>query len=531
MNIIDESFVQKEKKKKANAKKIVLAFIIIITIAMVGIMIALLNIKAKRITVYVDGVVNTELFSKLRLERDDKGEITKILIPVKEIAHFVGYSAYNGDYQTKSEETNKCYVISESEVANLTLQSKRVYKLNLEDESTDYQYYDMEDKVEAYDGELYITPSGMEQVFNTNFVYNKSQRTIIVETLPYLVGVANTKVMEYGFDKLSESFANCKAIFDDLYIVTKGKEGQDARYGIVDATNGKVLVEAKYTDMEYLANVKDCIVADGAKFGVAAPKEKRIKIQVVYDDVELIDKDKGLYLICKNRKYGIVDLRGATKVPTELDEVGVDITKFPENNLKNKYLLADSLIPARQGDKWGLVGVDGNVVADAEFDSLGYIPSTNINAKPLLVIPGYDVIVVCKDKRYNVVNKSGNVVLPAYVDDIYMTYENGKYNYWMNVNGPQNILDFLNSIGITETNNEIDPRYLQDNVSQQNQSQSQEQEQPQEQSQEQTQEQSQPEEEQPQEESQGEGAEPAEAQQNQEQQQNEEQPVEEEQEN
>ena len=72
-------------------------------------------------------------------------------VPVKKIANYLGYKAYNGEYQAKSEEPNQCYVISDNEVANLSLNSERIYKLDLEEESSDYQYYDISEKVKAID--------------------------------------------------------------------------------------------------------------------------------------------------------------------------------------------------------------------------------------------------------------------------------------------------------------------------------------------------------------------------------------------
>ena len=37
----------------------------------------------------------------------------------------------------------------------------------------------------------------------------------------------------------------------------------------------------------------------------------------------------------------------------DYDEIGIDITKFSDNDIKNKYILADNLIPVRKDEYWG----------------------------------------------------------------------------------------------------------------------------------------------------------------------------------
>ncbi len=211
------------------------------------------------------------------------------------------------------------------------------------------------------------------------------------------------------------------------------------------------MIEAKYDTIQYLANVNDCIVSDEGKYGVVSPREKKTKIQVNYDNIDLMDKEAALYAVKKDGKYGMIDLKGVSKVPVELEDVGVDITKFKENNIKNRYILVDNLIPIKRNGQWGLVDVKGNLVVGFTYDSFGYVSSNNKNAINLLVIPGYDVIVACKDDKYTLINRSGQPLFGTVVDDIYMTYENGQYRYFMNYNDQtKNVEDYLNQIGISK---------------------------------------------------------------------------------
>ena len=165
----------------------------------------------------------------------------------------------------------------------------------------------MKEEVVSKDGELCVKASELEQIFNTRLSYDSDKNRIIIETLPYLIQQKSSEVLNYGYEAIDEKFANQKTIFSNMLIVTKNDK---KIVGIIDSNTGEVLVEAKYSSIEYLPNIGDCIVEDNKKFGVVSPKEvKKTKIQVNYDSIDLIDKDAGLYVVGKDGKYGIVDLK------------------------------------------------------------------------------------------------------------------------------------------------------------------------------------------------------------------------------
>ena len=82
----------------------------------------------------------------------------------------------------------------------------------------------------------------------------------------------------------------------------------------------------------------------------------------MYDSIELMDSDSGLYVVKKDDKYGVIDVRGNIKIYIENDEIGMDVSKFSQNNIKNKYIFAENLIPVRNDKYWGLYDTKGNQV-------------------------------------------------------------------------------------------------------------------------------------------------------------------------
>ena len=119
-------------------------------------------------------------------------------------------------------------------------------------------------------------------------------------------------------------------------------------------------------------------------------------------------------------------------------------------------MIANGLIPVRKDKTWALFDKNGNQLTDFEYDSFGYIASSNKDAINLLVIPDYDVIVACKNKKYTLINSSGKTIFAALDDDIYMTISSGQKHYYMN-----------NNINNTIDNNSNNDRKSSDTESQQ----------------------------------------------------------------
>ena len=105
MNLIDESF---EPRKKDNSKKIariILIIIALLVIAIIGIFVAIVYIQDNTLKLFVDGVINEKVKEMMVVEDDGT-----VYFPIKDVASYLGYQSYNGEYTDKSEEASKCYI-------------------------------------------------------------------------------------------------------------------------------------------------------------------------------------------------------------------------------------------------------------------------------------------------------------------------------------------------------------------------------------------------------------------------------------
>lgn len=423
MNLIEESFQEKKDVKRKKATTIILVAMAILVILIIAIVVYLFYIQSTTLKLAIDGQVNEKFKQLLVFEADDK-----IYAPIKEIASYFGYESYNGEYKEKSEDPSKCYVQSENEAVNFTLSSNKIYKLELSKDEN-YEYVYLKEPIKAINGVLYTTTQGLEEAFNISFNYNKEKNRIDIYTLPYLIKSYSNSILDLGYSEISSELVNQKSIFDNVLIV---KKQSNSTVGAIDL-NGNVIIEPKYDKITYLPNTGDFLVESNGKVGIVS-KTRETKVQIAYDSIELMDIDAGLYVVKRNNKYGIIDTNGNIKLHIENDQVGIDVSKFSENNIKSKYILIDTFIPVRKDKLWALFDKRGNQVTDFIYDSFGYIASNNKDAINLLEIPDYKVLVACKNQKYTLINTSGKQLFDIIADDIYMTISGGNKHYYIIAN-------------------------------------------------------------------------------------------------
>lgn len=462
MNLIDESVDYKKKDNSKKIARIILIFIALIIIAIVSVLGVLMYIKNKELKLYIDGNVNDKVKNMMEVDNDGT-----VYFPVKDIASYLGYQSYNGEYTDKSEDANKCYVQNDNEIANFVLNSNKIYKLALENSDGNYNYYYANKPVKAINGKLYISSDALANAFNLSFTYDTDSNRAYIYTMPYLIESYSAKVLDYGYDSISDNFINQKAVLNSMLVVTKN---QGKSYAVIDL-KGNAIIEAKYDNIEYLENTGDFLVTSNNKVGIISSK-RETKVQLLYDSLELVDSDSGLFIAKKDNKYGIIDSKGNIKVYIEYDEIGIDNTKFEKNNIKNKYLLDNGMIPAKKDKYWGAFDKNGKTVLNFEYDSFGYTATSNREAINLLIIPDYNLMVVCQNKKYALVSSTGDMVIRPVLDDVYMTISSGKKYYYMNVSDRKiDIIEFLDeqSPNITKnSSNETNNNTTSENKSEEN---------------------------------------------------------------
>lgn len=420
-----------EENNTQNKKisKIILAFIIVMFVAIIAIICTIIYIQKNALTVYIDG--KTVSLKDGIIIKDDNSD--KLYIDIKGIAEYLGYSAHNGEYKIETEDTNKCWVECKNETASFYLNSNKISKV-APNTTDDYEDYTITDSVLNKNGKLYSTEEGIEIGFNVSFSYNSETNTITIYTLSYLVNYYSNTLKTSGFNGTSESFANQKAVLYGLFVVQKDNN----LYGVIDSS-GEEIIGSRYKSIEFNENGKEFYVKNNSnKIGIMT-NTGATKISIVYDSIDMIDKNSGLYVVKNNNKYGVLDSTGSIVIYLEYEKIGIDTSKFSSDNISNKYLLYESVIPVYQNEKWGLFNTKGEIVVPVEYDEIGCSVgiSGNSSANNVLLIPNYKGIVFGKkvensnDKKYGVYNNEGELLIPFGLDNVYSITSAGVLEYKM----------------------------------------------------------------------------------------------------
>lgn len=427
----------KEKKPNSKATKVLLIGIVLVFILIVAIILTILYVQNGTLKVYIDG-------QYVSLDKDTivVEESGKVYIAIKDIAKSLGYDAHNGEYKLYSEDTNKCYVDCKEETASFFLNSNKISKAAPQ-QTNDYEDYTIEEPVIQKNGKLYCSAEGIQVGFNVSFDYSKEKNQIQIYTLPYLVSLYNTTIKGYGYEGINKDFNNQKAILYNLFVINKA----GGLYGVVTKDN-KEIISPKYKQMQFNENAREFYVTDTMEKVGIVTETGRTKINILYDEITRVNKNSGLYAVRSSGKYGVLSEKGQIVIHLEYDQIGVDPTLFPNNNINNRYLLFDNVIPVCRDKKWGLFDKTGKELVGLEIDAVGYAAGSKGNSSGkivnnLLLIPSYKAIVLGKsyknenkeEKRYALYDDQGNQIVPFALQSIYSVTSAGADTYHMEYNG------------------------------------------------------------------------------------------------
>lgn len=462
MRLVDEEEIEMQKIKAQKTKKIIIASIILLLV-LCSVIIGLIVYRVynpNKVTTYIDGKIVPNFDTIIDFQTDENGE-TQIYIPIRDFASYLnmvneefGYQTFKGDYNPKTEEEDKCYIIREGyEVAVFTKKSKIIYKLNLQNNSEEYDECHIDKDVFENNGKLYASVEGIENGYNVYFSYNEKKKTITIYTLDYLIqshqaALENKTIGNYGQMKIDENdYTNWKSIFEGLLIVQSASN----KYGIIKTDDySSFILEPQYDHIEFIADSSTFLVESNNKVGLFSKDGKR-KIDLVYDEIISMGQDSNLYVVKANNMYGVVNGNGNIIIYPEYEKVGIDVSSFSYNGVKNGYIILNELIPVLRDDKWAFYNTTGKMITNGFiYENIGCsnIRSGN-NLYPLLEIPDYNVIVVGDEfGKYSFMDLTGDDTLLQFLfDEIYIRISEGEESYWMTYKGQEyEVLKYLKQV-------------------------------------------------------------------------------------
>ena len=443
MEIIGTELEEKERKSRSTMILISIALAVLFIISIV-LFFTIKYLKEKQFKLIVnDQVVSSSSYS------DDlfifQGE--KAYISLKDIDKIIGYKFYNGGYKQYTEDINKCYLECDNEVTTFERDSDKIYKTPVND--LDYTYYTLKEPIKRMNGKLYIESSDLAVSCNLQIYYSMEKNRIQIHTLPYLVSYYTRA---YSNSAVETNFNNQKALLYGLMVVQsidkteKNSNGKVLKYGVNNLQNEEI-IGMKYTAMEFIEGTEEFIVTtDENKVGlITSDGDTRVSPQ--YDALKQIDKDLNLYLATNNSKNGVIERNGKILIYPEYDQIGVDLAKYSNNDIKNKYILFNNAIPVQRDKMWGLYDKEGKQILPLEYTDIGCSIRTSEgkSVNSVLAIPSIEGIVLSKEleenekrvTRYGVFSATGKELVPVRLENIYSVTTDGQEIYTMVFNGGQ----------------------------------------------------------------------------------------------
>ena len=442
MRLYDEEELRTKNYRSKKVKNYILIGIIVTVILIIVLIGAIyyLIYNPNKITIYLDGHEDATLESIFEFRTSEDGT-TIIYTPIRTTATKFGYKSNDGEYTTNFEDRDSCYIESENEVAIFSLDSNIIYKINKTTQKSDSEYEYEEIKIEnpivRENDALYVDGEGLQKAFNIAMSYNTKSKRVDIRTLNDLVLTAKNKVIKYG--TLDERFVNQKAILDNMMVIASNG---DNLMGVRNFETGEEILGAQYDDIIYIPQKSAFLVKKNNKVGIIG-NDGIIKIRPQYDNLTLIDNENELYLAENNGLYGVIDENENIKIYLEYTKIGVDISKYSANGLKNGYILLGKLIPVQQNGKWiffvieitknedGTKNLQCNQIQNVDFDDIGCISKTTRGTVAnLMVIEDYNVVVVQKYGYYGFMDLKGKPALGLTYTDAYMETTSGKVDYY-----------------------------------------------------------------------------------------------------
>lgn len=398
-------------KPESKGKKVVRNLLIVSVILLVILIVLIYFLKTnqpQKETLYV----NNESKAVIQGLIIDDTNTGKQYVSLKDVASLIGYEYQNGEYLQYEEDKTKCYLESNNQIVGFELGENKIYKTE-PNSDIEFAYYQIKNPIIQSNEKLYIALEDFNTACDAKLEYSAEKKQTLVWTTEHLAKYHEEELLKKGtYKSVNKSFDNQKAIIYDILIVAKSEEKEsDIKYGVI-TTEGKQIITPKYKEItynEYTGNF--IVVASNGKYGVISKDGQEVIVEVKYDSVRIINYDPLLYEVKLNNKYGIV----------------------------NK---------------------EGKIIANTEYDKLGYAGDKTKEQNGVLIIKDVfenkDGIVVCKNNKYGILNlENGREITPvdSEITKIYSkTDSTGNEEYYVEISNQEVLLskyvDYVNTISV-----------------------------------------------------------------------------------
>lgn len=401
----------------------------------------------------------------------------EIYVDLKQIGSLFGYDYTKGVYGEFNENNDSCYMKNSFELIAVTAGADRYTKHTITDgenrkigtienvkikQKDGYnESFKLEKPIRFEDGILFVHQNNISEMFNIQVDWKEYR--INFYTLNYLEDFANRTMGGLGFVDLDDNFENLKALNYNLMIVGDGEtKGTSELYGVYNLSTGAEILSMKYDEITFVQNTQEFyITAANGTVGIFDKVGNTVIPLSEYEAISLLDEKNKLYLVEKDKEYGVLNKTGEELIYPQYDAIGIEIDDFISEEIDDGLLLFDKCIPVKKDGKYGLYSIGGKRLLETTYDGFGYISPVKTTSsgseQSSILIPSYvgiNGIVVNLDEKYGIFDVNvGGLILPTVFDKIYSVKLEGERIYYGSYNGAElELSQFLKENNLNNVN-------------------------------------------------------------------------------
>lgn len=213
-------------------------------------------------------------------------------------------------------------------------------------------------------------------------------------------------------------------------------------------------------------------------YGLLSTDGKKIT-ENIYDSIENLSPTEGKFLVTRNEKYGVIDIKGNILVKPEYDRIQSDGYYTKEEEYKKSGFIVS--IKTDNGFRCGYISYDAKMVLDVKYNEIERLNKENKNIYLIAsengknglyknsknIVPNEyqamtyyednDIIIMQKNKKYGVCKTDGKIIIEVEQD---LVEEKGIYLYTKQSNNNKvydnqgNIIDINYNRTVYKTEND-----------------------------------------------------------------------------
>lgn len=455
MKLIDESYSSNKSNKTLLIAGII--GIVLLLVIIISLLVFVVVTSANTLSL----LVNNKKATQCLLDKENV-----MYVGIEDLTQYLG-DGYTYKSGTKTgEDDNKCYITNSNimESTFFEVGSSNIYKI--QEDSNETEYYKLDSPIIKENGKIYMPINSVNTALNAVLVNNKNKYSITtIEAIEAKYNKTKSKTFLPDESIVWNTLPSNKKLLKKGLVITKDSNGLMGVAKVNTSYNKKTKITSVYTDsiidqkydyIKYIEKYNELIVESNGKRGIIKLGEengnitRNTLVSLQYDDIKPITEE--LFLVTdntseKDKKYGIVKATDGTEeqlLSIEYEKIGVDLEKFPNNDLTSEFLLYDSIIPVKKDNLWGFVNLKGKIVANFEYSTIGCV-GNNANNN-VLIIPERNAIVVKRGEKYGIITKSNTLITKFVFDKVYKTTVDGNNKYFVDIGGKEyNAIDYINN--------------------------------------------------------------------------------------